>query len=50
MHNVSPFFLASLPEDPFYTKLWFIALVAMATLVVIVCVVAVLCVSGTSSK
>lgn len=39
-------FLAVIPEDPFYTTWWFIAMVAMSTFVVIVLVVAFLCITG----
>lgn len=37
---------AFIPEDPFYTTWWFIAMVAMSTFVVIVLVVAFLCITG----
>lgn len=41
---------ASLPEDPFFTKWWFIVMVALVTFVVIVIVVALLCVTGNHYK
>ncbi|EYB98311.1 hypothetical protein Y032_0132g1710 [Ancylostoma ceylanicum] len=41
---------AVIPEDPFYTTWWFIAMVAMSTFVVIVLVVAFLCITGSVAK
>ncbi|CAJ0571733.1 unnamed protein product, partial [Mesorhabditis spiculigera] len=41
---------ATLPEDPFFTQLWFIAIVGMATLLIIISVVAFLCITGNSKK
>uniref|UniRef100_A0A8L8K0B0 Protein-tyrosine-phosphatase n=1 Tax=Heligmosomoides polygyrus TaxID=6339 RepID=A0A8L8K0B0_HELPZ len=41
---------AFIPEDPFYTTWWFIAMVAMSTFVVIVLVVAFLCITGSVAK
>ncbi|VDM65578.1 unnamed protein product, partial [Strongylus vulgaris] len=41
---------AFIPEDPFYTTWWFIAMVAMSTFVVIVLVVAFLCITGSAAK
>ncbi|KJH47598.1 fibronectin type III domain protein [Dictyocaulus viviparus] len=39
-----------IPEDPFYTTWWFIAMVAMSTFVVIVLVIAFLCITGSITK
>ncbi|KAK6026780.1 fibronectin type III domain protein, partial [Ostertagia ostertagi] len=41
---------AFIPEDPFYTTWWFIAMVAMSTFVVVVLVVAFLCITGSVAK
>lgn len=41
---------ASIPDEPFYTAWWFIAIVAMSTFVIIVVVVACLCVTGSRAK
>ncbi|ULT96732.1 hypothetical protein L3Y34_004937 [Caenorhabditis briggsae] len=40
----------SIPDDPFYTTWWFMALVAMAAFVLIVIIIAILCVTGSSAK
>lgn len=36
----------SIPEEPFYTKWWFLALVAMGAFVCVVVIIAILCVTG----
>lgn len=40
----------SIPDDPFYTTWWFMALVAMGAFVLIVIIIAILCVTGSSAK
>lgn len=42
--------LATIPEDPFYTKWWFLVIVALLILIVIVIFIATLCITSSSSK
>ncbi|TMS37371.1 hypothetical protein L596_004315 [Steinernema carpocapsae] len=39
-----------IPEDPFYTKWWFIVMVGLITFVIIVIVISLLCVTGSAAK
>ncbi|CAB3409107.1 unnamed protein product [Caenorhabditis bovis] len=40
----------SIPDDPFYTAWWFMALLVMAAFVLIVVFIAILCVTGSTAK
>uniref|UniRef100_A0A1I7YHM0 Protein-tyrosine-phosphatase n=1 Tax=Steinernema glaseri TaxID=37863 RepID=A0A1I7YHM0_9BILA len=39
-----------IPDDPFYTKWWFIVMVGLITFVIIVIVISLLCVTGSAAK
>lgn len=45
-----PHGLATIPDDPFYTKWWFLVIIALLILIVVVIFIATLCITSSSSK